>query len=207
MISSMGDPDPDQTPTEEKYKALIRELGKEASAREKEGDTEEVRARRCVAVNSQVIARLIKEHGIPGVVYVLEPDRQDSGAQDRFRDQSWWRHAVGVTKLGENKYMVFDETNSQDPEGGDFFVAVGTLEELSGELEERFGSRFWELEWGGDPAKSIKGKIEMIETKLKEGKREVPSKAYTVRFNPPPGFTPESARWDSLRKSFTFDTT
>lgn len=149
-------------------KKRINQIGGEFSL-------EDRRQNKCRYVNGMVLTKLTNDLKLPGILYTLQPDRQDNRVN--FKSNTWLHHSVGIIKMGEDKYLAFDQTNSniEDGKSSGFFFKEGTISDISKELGNRFGS-IWDLEFktgkeDEDKKLTVKGKIDQVEKLIKDGKK------------------------------------
>lgn len=147
-------------------KAIISQIGNEVV-----GESE-TRHMRCRSVNGGILVKLIQDHNLPGIIYTIRPLERE-----KFVESTWTFHSVGIIKFGENSYVSYDQTSTQESKGtspADYYFFPGTLNEISQSLGERFGFD-WDLEFKtGDASKdedlSVEGKINKVEKMITEGK-------------------------------------
>ncbi len=125
----------------------------------------------CRKINGETLALFINEERVPGMIMTLE-----SVDIDTFKGfGGWGHHAVGVLKLSEGKYAVFDQTNDMvfdlDKRQNKRFLKIGTLEEVSQALDKRFGEH-WNLPFIPriKPERSVLAKIKNAEKFRDQGK-------------------------------------
>lgn len=125
------------------------------------------RAEACRAINGEIVVKLINELKVPAMIFTLRPDDPSW-----FNDKTWPFHSVGVIKLSEEEYVVFDQTNEQEKGRSEWFCEVGSLDDLSNKLSKRFGLS-WDLGFTPTDAaeNSVVNKIQRAEQFIKENRK------------------------------------
>lgn len=132
-------------------------------------DAELIYITSCRTINGNVLIDVMNKQKVAGMIFTLQVTDMNW-----FRSRKWSSHSVGILELSNNLYIVYDQSNKDPDNDQSYFFRMGSLEELSGELNKSYYLD-WNLSFtpSQNPQRSVAGRLQNSREMLSEQKTPV----------------------------------